>query len=250
MILRSLFLRTLVASILLSFSANFARAASVTWSTPQQISGVTDVSTTGNLVGAFNVGGTGVPSTAPINGVVFQSFAAPGGAGSSGNFAMSPGGGGVFTNNSGGSANNPFASLPSAYQTLLMSWVIPLFDPVSLTISGLTIGAQYQFQFWSNDSSDQFSYQITATAGNSITLGSNDGHANGGLGEWVIGSFTADATSQSFSFLGDGGFLNGFQLRQIPTGNAVPESGGTFALLGLALAGLFLAQPLVRQKSR
>jgi hypothetical protein len=110
-----------------------------------------------------------------------------------------------------------------------------------MTISGLVIGAQYQFQFWSNESSGSFGYQITATAGNSVPLAGNTSNAPGGLGEWVIGSFTADAATQMITFAGDGdgGELNAFQLRNItPRLPAVPDSGSTLALLGIAASGL------------
>jgi hypothetical protein len=227
-----------------TLSSRVARGASITWDTPQNISGVGDVSTAGTLVGAANVGDVGVPSTT-VNGVTFQSFAAPGGNGTSGMFTMTAGGGGVFQSNNGGaSPNPPFSSLDSNYQTLLSSYVVPLFSPVTLTMSGLTVGMQYQFQFWSNLSSQMFGYQITATAGNSVSLSSNVDGANGGLGQWVIGTFTADAAFQSINFIGDGdgGFLNGFQLRLAPNGTSVPESGSTLALLGVALSGLLIAQ--------
>jgi len=113
-----------------------------------------------------------------------------------------------------------------------LSYVTPLFSPVTLTISGLMVGGQYQFQFWSNLSSQMFGYQITATGGNnSVTLSSNTASAVGGLGQFVIGSFTADAVTQNITFLGDGdgGFLNAFQLRQVPE----PRTGI------LILAGIF-----------
>lgn len=211
-----------------------ARAADINWGTPQQITGDSDVSTNGALIGAFNVGDTGVPSTT-VNGVTFQSFPAPGGNGSSGNFTMT-GGGGVFQSNTGGgSTMPPFSNLSPQYQTLLSSYVIPLFGPATLTISGLMVGGSYEFQFWSNNSSDMFSYQITATGGsNSVSLASNGKSMEGGRGQFVLGSFAADATTQSISFIGDGdgGFLNGVQLRAVPE----PATGGL--LLMSVLMGL------------
>ena len=230
-----------------TLSSRIARGASITWDTPQHISGVGDVSTTGTLIGAANVGDVGVPSTT-VNGVSFQSFAAPGGNGTSGIFTMTSGGFGVFQSNTGGaSPNPPFSLLDPNYQTLLSSYVVPLFSPVTLTMSGLTIASQYEFQFWSNVSS-QGSYQITATAGNSIQLSSNIDGGDGGLGQWVIGTFTADAAFQSIDFIGDGdgGFLNGFQLRLEPNVPSVPESGSTLPLLGAALSGLLIAQRKLR----
>jgi hypothetical protein len=64
--------------------------------------------------------------------------------------------------------------------------------------------------------------------------------AEGGLGQWVLGTFTADPVTQSITFAGDGdyGAVNGFQLRRIsqqPTG--VPDSGSTLHYLPLRLRG-------------
>lgn len=227
-----------------------AHSADIIWSDPTQISGASDVSTTGSLIGAYNVGGVGVPSTT-VNGVAFQSFATTGGTGSSGNFTTIGSGFIGQSNNDGGSSAAPFSTLPAAYQTLLQSYSVPFAGTITMTIAGLTIGAQYQFQCWSNVSSDRFSHGLTATAGNSITLFSNDDHAQGGLGEWVIGTFTADAATQSITFEGDGdgGVLNAFQLRRLSQTAAVPETGSTMALLGCALAGLFVAQRRLRARA-
>ncbi len=245
-------LRTrIVASTFLAVVAllSIANAADVTWGGAQQISGVTDVSTTGNLIGAFNVApGPSTPSTT-INGVNFQGYDAPGGVGSAvsggATFAMTPGGGGVFGTNNDGSSNAPFTSLPAVYQAMLNSYITPLFSPVTLTISGLIAGAQYQFQFWNNHSNDQFGYHTMATGGaNSVDTRSNTGGANGGLGQWATGTFTAAASGMqqiTFAGDGDGGFLNGFQLRQFVT-TGVPETGTTFVLLGLGVGGLLVLQ--------
>lgn len=221
-----------------------ARSADINWNDTQSITGASDVSTNGTLIGAFNVGGAGVPSTT-VNGVTFQSFATTGGSGASGNFTTVGSGFVGQTNTSGGSTAAPFSNLSAAYQVLLQSYSTPFAGVITMTLAGLTIGAQYEFQCWSNLSSDRFSYQLTATAGNSVMLGSNDGHAQGGLGEWVLGSFTADGATQTITFAGDGdgGFLNAFQLRQIPaTTNTVPDTGSTLVLLGCAMSLLAFAR--------
>lgn len=239
-------LAAMATAVLVSTS----QAADVTWSDPTQIGGASDVSTTGSLIGAYNVGGVGVPSTT-VNGVAFQSFATTGGTGSFGNFITIGSGFIGQSNTDGGSSAAPFSTLPAAYQTLLQSYSVPFAGTITMTIAGLTIGAQYQFQCWSNVSSDMFSHGLTATARNSITLFSNDDHAQGGLGEWVIGTFTADAATQSITFEGDGdgGVLNAFQLRRLGATSAVPETGGTMALLGCALVGLFVAQRRLRARA-
>jgi hypothetical protein len=222
-----------------------AFAADINWGNVQDISGSSDVLTNGTLVGAFNVGDTGVPSTT-VNGVDFQSFAVPGGSGVSGNFAAS----GDFAfpdNTASGSTNAPFTGLDAAYQTLLMSRLSSIAD-FTLAISGLTTGAQYQFQFFVNDSSDTEKFGNFATGGMNTSgeLGDNPSEMDGGLGQYVIGSFTADSSMQTIVFSPDEiGILNAFQLRLSPVG--VPDGGQTLSLLALALGSLIVFR---RQMSR
>jgi MYXO-CTERM domain-containing protein len=68
-------------------------------------------------------------------------------------------------------------------------------------------------------------------------LESNTSAALGVVGQFVLGTFTADATSQVIAFNGPSGpNLNGLQLRQVGPSPAVPEPGT--ALAGLVLVGL------------
>ena len=137
--------------------------------------------------------------------------------------------------------------MPAAYQTLLQSASIPFAGSIALTISGLVVGMQYQFQWWANDSSTGFG-RTTATAGNSVQLDHNTG-SEGGLGQWVIGAFTADAATQTITFAGDGDFgsVNAFQLRVLaPPPTGVPDTGSTLALLGLAMSGMAFARRKLR----
>jgi hypothetical protein len=235
--------KTLTILVALALSASLASAANITWGGPQQITGIGDVSTNGTLVGAFNVGATGVPSTV-VNGVNFQSFSTVNGNGSFGNFTTVGSGFITQTNTDGGSPNAPFSTLPAAYQTLLASYSSPFAGTIAMTISGLVVGAQYEFQVWSNRSDGQFGGDLTVTSGNTTTLRGNTAGAAGGLGQWVIGSFTADALTQTITFAGDGdyGSLNAFQLRNITqTPSGVPDTGSTLALLGVTLAALCAA---------
>lgn len=236
---RSLLAALLVQSVVLT-AASTVSAALVTWGAATNIAGDTDVSTTGSLVGAFNIGDTGV-SSATVNGVLFQSMAVANGgvaAVSIGNFALSSPGN-VFSDNAFfGSPNAPFSSLSASYQTLLGSGVTTSDAGVdlTLTISGLTVGAQYEFQWFSNYSApgnDQHT-GAGAPSGGIVTLNDNTTGSDGGLGQFAIGTFTADATSQVINFDGPVyALINGFQLRQVP---AVPEPGT--ALAGLLAAGL------------
>ncbi len=74
------------------------------------------------------------------------------------------------------------------------------YTPMTLTMAGLTVGQSYEFQCWTNTSGPT-AITNTATAGNSVMLDANTTDANGGLGQFAIGTFIADNTvSQVISF--------------------------------------------------
>jgi hypothetical protein len=64
----------------------------------------------------------------------------------------------------------PLNTLSADYLNLLRD--VGSLDGKTLTISGLTVGATYQFQWWANLSVNE-SGTTTATAGNSVTLSTN-----------------------------------------------------------------------------
>jgi hypothetical protein len=211
-----------------------SQGSTITWSAAQNITGDANVNTTGSLIAAFDVGGPGVGSIT-VNGVTFNAFALSGATSTVGNFTFAiPTS--FASNNAVGSTLNPFASLSASYQTLLSSAAGDFTTPFTLTMSGLTSGQTYSFEWWFNFSTG-LSSPSTATAGNSVTLNSDTTGAAGGLGQFAIGTFTADAATQviTFSSTFESG-LNAFQLRQAA---AVPEPA-TITLLGLGLAGVAL----------
>ena len=234
-------LSSLLAATILALIPASAHAASITWGAATNITGDTDVSTTGSLVGAFNIGNTGVSSTT-LNGVNFQGFAVPDGSTSatSGNFAMSSSD--LFQSSNGQSSPNPpFSALSAQYQTLLAAVTIDSNGAgFTLTISGLTGGTQYAFQWWTTFTgvADVNAF-TTATAGNSVTLQGNTSTADGGVGQFAIGTFTADAATQSITFNPTSvhAVLNGFQLRQ----TAVPEGSSLVLVLLGSCVCLFTA---------
>lgn len=227
-----------------------AQAALVSWGSATNISGDSDVSTNGSLVSAFNFGSN---TSVTVNGVVFagMQIGAP--------QVVSVQIGGVHTlainperqdhtlkNFSTGSSVSPFTSLSVDYQTLLSSSAGSSFADRNnfLTLGGLTIGQSYEFQTWVNDAtvSGCCSYGINFDGvdldPNTLLDASFDVVA-GGLGQFVIGTFFADAATQEFSYVRgeiEGG-INGFQLRALTTPTTVPEPGSLF-LVGVAALGL------------
>jgi hypothetical protein len=109
-------------------------------------------------------------------------------------------------------------------------------------MSGLAVGDKYQFEWWSNDSASTGPSTTIATAGNSVTLNFNTGNNVGGLGQFAIGTFTADATSEVISFSPGTGapFINGFELRNVTNVGV----GGTVPLPGALWPGLITVAAL------
>ena len=219
-------------------------AASITWGAATPISGDADVLDTGTVVGAFNPGPAGVPSTT-VNGVTFAPFEVP----TDNAVASTTVGDFTFTyskrnaDSSFGSSSAPFSALPDpSYQTLLQSATGDVMGTgMTLTMNGLTPGQDYVFQWWSNDSGLNHvpAHSTTATSGTAVTLSDNTAGSAGGLGEYAIGTFTADGPSEAVTFTGVGiavPLVNAFQLQEA----AIPEPS-TWTMLA-AGGALFLAR--------
>ena len=214
--------------------------ANITWGAPTTISGDSDVSTDGTLVAAFNMNGPAVT----VNGVTFASFMF------TTNTTSATNGNFTFTETSHilavsglGSGSTPFSNLSSSYQTLLSTALTTdENNTLTLNISGLTIGQQYEFEFFLNGSNTagNDNLRTIASAGNSVTLDDNTTNAVGGVGQYVIGTFTAAASNEFITFNGtdttQAPTVNAFELRSVPepTTMSILIFGG--ALLGFARA--------------
>jgi hypothetical protein len=213
-----------LASTLAGFSA------SINWLTPATISLDADVSTSGTLVSAYNMGGTAVT----LNGVTFAdgTFTGPSGSLTFGSMAV---GNDSYYPYNAGSALPAFTALSADYQQLIQTSMYQGYGAVDLTLSGLTSGNDYQVQFWINRS------DIGASATKFIA-GNTSGNvvASPGVGQFVIGNFTADAATQLIVADQSPGnyylFMSAYQLRDItlvpePTSVAMFGLGGAAALL-------------------
>jgi hypothetical protein len=229
----------LLPGFLLMFTAE-GQAGAITWSAATTISGDADVTTSGSLVGALVLGGTG---TTTVGGVTFTGFSPATSGSASGNFTFTNSGAAAFQTFNVASASAPYSTLSTSYQNLL-SDITFLDNPTTttLTMNGLSVGASYTFEFWWEISNFTQNFPETANGmGGTVTVSSNTTGAIGGVGQFAIGTFTADTTSEAITFSGaapgqpDG--MNAFELRQ--TAAAVPEPSTlilTFAA-GLALVG-------------
>lgn len=225
-----------------------AQAAVVTWDAATDIAGDSDVSTNGSLVMAFNFGGPAVAGTT-VNGVTFDPFAL---LADDSQLSYTVGNATLSTADDRGpkgATTSTFQALSAPYLTLLNSAAELIADRgYTLTLSGLTVGQEYEFQVWSNNSGRDF----FGSAGDFPTYVSDPdfngvdlfpGDSNPAIaGQFAIGTFIADNATQVF-LMGSGeisGIINGFQLRQTaapqPPVTAVPEPGS--ALVGALVLGV------------
>jgi hypothetical protein len=235
---------TLLLSTFLFVSPAQAVPFPITWGAAQTISGDSDVNTLGSLVYAYNVGPSGVASTT-VNGVLFNPFAFPVDYMSntvtvgSVTFTESPGL--LVSYNTLGSSSAPFTNLTSEYKTLLSSGGSATDNTsITVTLGGLTLAQQYEIQLWTSNAAN-LGYLSSTTAnstnGVAVTLDSNTTDADGGVGQYAIGTFTATGATRVFTIysLDSNPLINAFQVRAIPE-----PSTGTLAAMGLGLAVIVL----------
>lgn len=224
-------LRPLALVVLsVGLSAADARAGLITWSGPQTIADDADVSTNGTLVRAYQFENSGATYT--VNGVAFDSYIIYGVDTSTFDDFTDPG---VF-----GSAAAPYASLSADYRGLLGGGRFSFgSNPVTYTLTGLTVGTAYEVQVWVNDSRAGINRSQTVSGSGSLEY--NTAQADGGVGQFVIGTFTADAATQVLTFTPDGtsygAQLNALQLRDLGSPAAVPEPA-SLALLAVGVGPL------------
>lgn len=225
----------------------------VDWNTPVTITGSTDVSTSGSLVYAFNFGSSTAlsGSTVIVNTVPFAPFIVTDGSQNAtvGSLTINETVDRLLSNRDLSSNTGVFPGLPPAYQFLLRSEVYAGSpDDLEISMGGLTPGQEYIVQWWSSNAiADSQFRSTTAISGTTqVTLSNTDN----GVGQYVIGSFTAPGSMARFflqttglSFAVDLPLINAIQVR------AVPEpSTYAMALLGAGVGGWRLSR--ARRRAR
>lgn len=204
--------------LLLAGMPQHSDAAPVTWDAPQPISGASDVSTEGSYFGSWAPYNGGA-NQFPVNGVTFQGFDTLGITAAG--FAD---GGPYFGTHTTGDAN---------YNNLLRYAIYSAGTNSSFTLNGnggrpLTIGRQYLVQAWVSDARDLGVFRSETISGSGAMAFPSNGT---GMGSWVIGRFTADASSQQFDIAANqSAQLNLLQVRDItPTSNTSAYFDGAVA---------------------
>lgn len=180
--------------------------APITWVGPTTISGNSDVNTDGRSVFAYT-GGT----AATVNGVVFTKTLA---ASLNNHYlqlaGLSSHNGGAFTTTS-----NNFAALSADYKKILVGAAFENAGAVTTnSLKNLIVGRIYTVQLWISDPRSGVANTRYAVLDGGFQIPYNNTQSEGGVGAFAVGTFTADASTQSFTLDGDVSTqLNAIQLR-------------------------------------
>ncbi len=181
------------------------------WNPSAVISGNANVFNLGSTLAAFNWNN----STQTVNGVTFTG-------------TNSATGGGTAITFSTGLSNTtavytatvaPFTSLSAAYQAMLSGAVSNSGATVTVTLNGLTSGHVYSTQFFVEDPRTNGAGRSDTVVGttNAARLVFNSTQAAGGVGQYALGRFIANAATQSFTVTSAGGVtqINALQFRDV-----------------------------------
>jgi hypothetical protein len=164
-----------------------AQNANITWQSPLTISGGSDVSTAGTVVGTWAPGDDAYnPDSLPVNGVTFNAY----GSGPFNSFVSTSGVDSHYTGYSSPGTTD------SNYNTILQAAVYSNGSFISLTWGGMTAGDTYLLQFWVQDGRNS----TTAERSETLTGGANTstalayGSGASGPGQYILGTFVADGT--------------------------------------------------------
>jgi len=218
-----------------------AQNANITWQNPVTISGTSDVSLDGTLVGTWGPGddwgGTSRSDYYPVNGVTFAAY----GSGPFGSWVSTSG-----LDDRYGSFANPNTA-DSDYNYLVQTAIYSYGEPISLTWGGMTVGDTYEVEFWVNDGRNNVTAErsetLTGGTSTSAALAFGTGPNGTSPGQFVIGTFVADNTgTETLTVTPSGGAdigasaqVNLMQLRDI----SIPEPA-TVAFLAVGVGAVLL----------
>ncbi len=205
-----------------------AVGAVIIWGTPTttDINSPSQVLNNGTTQSVYD----GINVAVTLNGVSWTNAAVP-------TNTIGFGGGGSYT---GGAALGPGITTP--YSTLVdaIAYVSNAQAPTKpIVFSNLTPGNAYEIQLWAG----YFFFGTTVRYSSSAPDGLADSHAanesaaltvsNSVPGQFIVGTWTADAITQNLYYFGSGGYgeLSALQVRDL---GPVPEPQ-TWALAGLGL---------------
>jgi Right handed beta helix region len=182
----------------------------IAWGNPVTLSSSSDVSTAGTLLYAKYFSALpSAPATTAVNGVTFTKQSS-----SSAELSMSNN---IINDLSvgGGSVTD------SDYQKILTT---PWYFAGSVTLKNLTVGLPYEIQIWVQDPRYNTGFNTIIDGGPSLALDTitdgNQGITSKGFGQFIIGRFTANATSRIITFTGNPPpdcIVNAIQVRSLGT---------------------------------
>jgi len=241
----NIFAAVTVTALALSLAVEPARAAVINWGAAQNITGSSDVVTTGTLHASANFWSTGTSAGSgniTVNGVQFDGFQSPRSPSVPGSTSLTVGNI-TLTGTSPEAGNQNLQGFtdvggPVSYNNLLnqLAYVVNLSTTgtMGVSVGGLTNGAQYLIQYWVNDSRGGGpATRTTLVDGNILDVNTSDNL--GGLGQYITGTFTANSTTQSFQVTGGVGsvaYANAMQVRLL----AVPEPTQMVSLAAIGAA--------------
>jgi hypothetical protein len=200
-----------VSAAMVILSSSISHAAVITWGTATDVVATTDVSTAGTSVGAFNLAARSADTaTVAVNGVTFTGLTSPSPLTNTGAAAPNQLNGGTS-----GNAN---------YNTLLNTAAFGGGTSTTMTLGGgnLVSGEDYLIQVWFVEERTTGSPALNTRVmtygdgnGNTVNLGGTVGL----LGQYAIGTFTADGPNQTLTLATNGfaqSHLTAYQIRLIP----------------------------------
>jgi hypothetical protein len=224
-----------------------AQNANIIWGAATTISGTSDVSLDGTLVGTWGPGddwgGSNRSDNYPVNGVTFAAY----GSGPFGSFVSQSG-----TDDRYEYYNSPGTADPN-YNYVLQTAIYSYGEAMSLTWGGMTAGDTYELEFWVQDGRNSTTAERseTLTGGSSTSGALAFGSGSTGPGDYIIGTFVSDGTgTETLTINPSGGpdisasaQINLLQLRDI---TSVPEPS-TLAFLALGTGAMLFG---FRRKNR